>query len=236
MLRFPCLNNPYLAQSSLAILARSVSHILQSYAASTAIQRFTASWPDLRRIVTCGQLSVLLYDQGEVIKPELENTLQTMFGLLAELQPLCPMAADATTAFRQIVRVLRESSPPHSRGLWERGQIDGSGLTVRMPNGEDATTPQADLPFLFDYSLPPPFEQWIYPMPSDDTTASNSLPQQNQNVFATSADALSQPAFPQGQPQADNQHFITDANEAAAYLQLLASLHAAETFPGLSQL
>lgn len=108
MLRFPCLNSPHLAQSSLAILARSVSHILQSYAASTSIQRFTASWPDLRRIVTCGQLAVLLYDQGELIKPELENLFHTMFGLLHEIRPLCPMAADATNSFRQMIRMLRE--------------------------------------------------------------------------------------------------------------------------------
>lgn len=112
MLRFPCLNNSYLAQSSLAILARSVSHILQSYAASTAIQRFTATWPDLRRIVTCGHLAVLLYDQGELIKPELEGLFQTMFSLLHEIRPLCPMASDAAHSFRQITRILSELYPP----------------------------------------------------------------------------------------------------------------------------
>lgn len=110
MLRFPCLSNPYLAQSSLAILARSVTHIIQSYAASIAIQRFTASWPDLRRIVTCGQLAVLLYDRGELIKPELETLFQTTFSLLSEIRPLCPMAEDATNSFRQIIRIMREYS------------------------------------------------------------------------------------------------------------------------------
>lgn len=107
MLRFACLSIPQLAQSSIAILARSVTHILQSYAASTAIQRFTAAWPDLRRIVTCGQIGVLLYEQGELIKPELENLFQTMFALLTEIRPLCPMASEMTNAFRQIVRILR---------------------------------------------------------------------------------------------------------------------------------
>lgn len=122
MLRFPCLNNPYLAQSSLAILARSLSHILQSYAASTAIQRFTATWPDLRRIVTSGQLAVLLYDQGELIKPELEGLFQTMFSLLNEIRPVCPMASDAANSFRQIIRIL-------SKYLYPRKWKDNSELS-----------------------------------------------------------------------------------------------------------
>lgn len=236
MLRFPCLSNPYLAQSSLAILARSVTHIVQSYAASIAIQRFTASWPDLRRIVTCGQLAVLLYDQGELIKPELETLFQTMFNLLSEIRPLCPMAADATNSFRQIIRILREYPRRKNPMVWLASD-EGVGLTVSMPNGEDATTPQADLPFLFDYSLPPPFEQWIFPMvpnlPSE-REAINSTDQEVSQFQATTNAEYPPGTLTDGQPS-HTDPFITDPKEAAAYLNLLASLQASEAFPGASQ-
>lgn len=111
----------------------------------------------------------------------------------------------------------------------------GTGLSVSMPNGEDATTPQADLPFLFDYSLPPPFEQWIFPMVHNDTGALSSVDQEVPQVQPRQALA----DFPVGTTpdtsRTENNPFVTNPNEAAAYLNLLASLQASEAFPGASQ-
>lgn len=117
-------------------------------------------------------------------------------------------------------------------------------MSVQLPDGENASSPQGDLPFLFDYSLPPPFEQWIYPIPASQID--ESLPLERVGRVLTEADGAQantlprldvQHPLPSLDPQTQSQAnpFLADPNEAAAYLQLLASLHASEAFPGASQ-
>lgn len=114
-----------------------------------------------------------------------------------------------------------------------------------MPSGEEATTPQADLPFLFDYSLPPPFEQWIYPIAQQEidgggsgtgtgvgteTTSQFNPSPTDQGLLSLAPTGANDPGGVSGQ-----NYFTADPNEAAAYLQLLSSLQASEAFPGASQ-
>lgn len=115
---------------------------------------------------------------------------------------------------------------------------DMIGLTVSMPNGEDATTPQPDLPFLFDYSLPPPFEQWIFPMIPTETGTPDHMDRVNvqSSQPAQGGNDLTFDNASGGEAEAAQSNiFMTDPNEAAAYLNLLASLQASEAFPGASQ-
>jgi hypothetical protein len=68
------------------------------------------TWPDLRRITTCGQLVLLLYDSEELVKDEAEDLLAIVLRLVAELAAKCPMALDLEETLAQPMRLAGEST------------------------------------------------------------------------------------------------------------------------------
>ena len=109
MLRLAALRLPTLTLSSIAIIARSASQILLSYAScSTPAVRFTASWPDLRRIVTAGQLVAMLYWERELSKVEAEMLFDMVLELLRGCEKACPMASGMIATFGELAEMLGE--------------------------------------------------------------------------------------------------------------------------------
>ncbi|RSH80796.1 hypothetical protein EHS25_006965 [Saitozyma podzolica] len=90
---------------SSALPAPSVSHVIRAYPQSATDYRNMRTWPDLRRITTCGQLVLLLYDSEELVKDEAEDLLAIVLRLVAELAAKCPMALDLEETLAQPMRL-----------------------------------------------------------------------------------------------------------------------------------
>jgi hypothetical protein len=110
LLHYSLLHSPPYSASSQALLARSVSHIIRGYAKCATDHRYTPSWPDLRRITTCGHLVLLLHDAEEYVRDEAEDLLSFVLKLVAGLKGNCPMAMDALTMLTRLMRLAGEST------------------------------------------------------------------------------------------------------------------------------
>ncbi|ORY31059.1 hypothetical protein BCR39DRAFT_104327 [Naematelia encephala] len=137
------LDSPTHAASSSAVLARSVSHIIRAYTQAATDDRFLSSWPDLRRITTCGQLVFLLLDAGELVNDEAQELLTMVLELLRGLVTKCPMAEDVEKTITDLMRLSDLTAPRPAPPVELR--VSGS----------------ASFPNVFDYSVLPAPDQWL---------------------------------------------------------------------------
>ena len=114
MLRASFLKHPSFAANSLATMARAAGHILWIYHRLASVARYQPSWPQLRRIVTCGQILILSWTLGDAQHAE-TKTLYEMFQRLLRIHmDRWPISRELGTAFSSVAtlngRCVRQSS------------------------------------------------------------------------------------------------------------------------------
>lgn len=77
----PHVTHPRLAAQAHSAIARAITQILHIYAGLIAIKQLNPSWPQIQRLVVCGQLLILCHESGEIRSYE----AQTLFGMVADL-------------------------------------------------------------------------------------------------------------------------------------------------------
>lgn len=99
LLYLPLISHATLAPLAYAALARSVSQILHTYSDLANIKQVRPSWPQVHRLVICGQLLILCHDAGELHVREAEVLFQLLVDLLAHHQPLWPVCLQLLGGF-----------------------------------------------------------------------------------------------------------------------------------------
>ncbi|OXG97133.1 hypothetical protein C345_02414 [Cryptococcus neoformans A2-102-5] len=74
----PHVTHPRLAAQAHSAIARAITQILHIYARLIAIKQLNPSWPQIQRLVVCGQLLILCHESGELRSYE----AQTLFGMV----------------------------------------------------------------------------------------------------------------------------------------------------------
>ena len=64
------------------------------------------SWPQLKRIITCGQVLIMCCARGEIHALESAGIFSRLIDLLDSHATLWPSAADAATAYKRAAKVL----------------------------------------------------------------------------------------------------------------------------------
>jgi hypothetical protein len=64
------------------------------------------SWPQLKRIITCGQVLIMCCARGEIHALESAAIFSRLIDLLDSHATLWPSAADAATAYKRAAKVL----------------------------------------------------------------------------------------------------------------------------------
>jgi hypothetical protein len=67
------------------------------------------SWPQLKRILTCGQVLILCCARGEIHALESAGIFTRLFELLESHIALWPIASEALSAYKRTAKVLGES-------------------------------------------------------------------------------------------------------------------------------
>jgi hypothetical protein len=82
------------------ILARSLVNIINIHTEAAQAGRLDPSWPQLIRIMTCGQLLVLCCARGELHTLETTAMFSRLVALLGAHITFWPSVQDAITGFR----------------------------------------------------------------------------------------------------------------------------------------
>jgi len=82
------------------ILARSLVNIVNIHTESAQAGKLNPSWPQLIRIMTCGQLLVLCCARGELHTLEAAAMFTRLIALLGAHRAYWPSVQDAITGFR----------------------------------------------------------------------------------------------------------------------------------------
>lgn len=118
------------------IIARSVARILNTYASIVTTKHFHPCYSQLRRITTCGQLLVLCHTARELNRGESEHLFGVLLQLLNAHMDSFDFIPGLIASFKSIGMFL--------------------GLTITP---ETARAPvHAEVPIMFDYSLPSWFD------------------------------------------------------------------------------
>lgn len=81
------------------MLGRALSQILWTYQALSDSQQLGPAWGQIRKIVTCGHLLILCYEQGELHRAEVEPLFGILLNLLDKHRATWPAANHLTIAF-----------------------------------------------------------------------------------------------------------------------------------------
>ncbi|WVQ83741.1 hypothetical protein IAT38_005885 [Cryptococcus sp. DSM 104549] len=105
LLYTPHLTHPRLSAQAHAVVARAITQILHIYAELVSIKQLNPSWPQIQRLVVCGQLLILCHESGELRAYE----AQTLFGLVVDLldkhAPTWPVCDGLAEGFQRAARV-----------------------------------------------------------------------------------------------------------------------------------
>lgn len=100
LLHIPRLTTGNQGGSALMILARSVVNIINIHTEAAEAGKLGPSWPQLIRIMTCGQLLVLCCARGELHTLEATAMFVRLLALLGAHTNFWPAVHDAITGFR----------------------------------------------------------------------------------------------------------------------------------------
>ena len=87
-------------------LSRAASHIIHLYTELNSFGRLDPSWPQLKRIDTCGQILILCCSKGDLHPLEAQNLFEKLVKLLETHVETWPDAADTAHGFVKAVRAL----------------------------------------------------------------------------------------------------------------------------------
>jgi hypothetical protein len=82
------------------------------------------SWPQLKRIITCGQVLVICCARGEIHALESAGIFSRLIDLLDSHTTLWPSAAEASAGYKRAAKALGKSRPKlicaDGRGVYSR--------------------------------------------------------------------------------------------------------------------
>jgi hypothetical protein len=111
------------AAEASVFLLRSCSNIIHIHTELSHMGKLDPSWPQLKRIITCGQVLIMCCARGEIHALESAGIFSRLIDLLDSHATLWPSAADAATAYKRAAKVLGmsydslEPRKADSRGL-----------------------------------------------------------------------------------------------------------------------
>jgi len=109
------------AAEASVFLLRSCSNIIHIHTELSHMGKLDPSWPQLKRIITCGQVLIICCARGEIHALESAGIFSRLIDLLDSHATLWPSAADAATAYKRAAKVLgefNEVTRADDRGLY----------------------------------------------------------------------------------------------------------------------
>jgi hypothetical protein len=97
------------AAEASVFLLRSCSNIIHIHTELSHMGKLDPSWPQLKRIITCGQVLVMCCARGEIHALESAGILSRLIDLLESHTTMWPNAADAVVAYKRAAKALGES-------------------------------------------------------------------------------------------------------------------------------
>lgn len=94
------------AAEASVFLLRSCSDIIHIHTELSHMGKLDPSWPQLKRILTCGQVLILCCARGEIHALESAGIFSRLFELLESHIALWPVASEALKAYKRAARVL----------------------------------------------------------------------------------------------------------------------------------
>jgi hypothetical protein len=146
------------------VLARSLVNIINNHTESAQAGKLDPSWPQLIRIMTCGQLLVLCCARGELHTLEATAMFTRLIALLEAHMAFWPAVQDAITGFRHAALRFGTSRVGHA--------ADFVDVTV----AESQLKPRIDSPF--DQARPFGGTDWSATFMDPDVDAPADLPEQ----------------------------------------------------------
>lgn len=81
---------------------------MYSYSDLISVNQLNPSWPQVQRLVVCGQLLILAHDAGELHRREAQTLFQLLHDLLLKHQDTWPICAELIIGFKAVTRVFGE--------------------------------------------------------------------------------------------------------------------------------
>jgi hypothetical protein len=112
------------AAEASVFLLRSCSNIIHIHTELSHMGKLDPSWPQLKRIITCGQVLIMCCARGEIHALESAGIFSRLIDLLDSHATLWPSAADAAAAYKKAAKVLGmscdslKSRRADSRGIY----------------------------------------------------------------------------------------------------------------------
>lgn len=144
------------------ILARSLVNIINIHTEAAQAGRLDPSWPQLVRIMTCGQLLVLCCARGELHTLETTAMFSRLIALLGAHITFWPSVQDAITGFRLAAlrfgmsqsRVPADLSDIAIPGTQSKASGGAQSNSIGPVDGTDWSSPFVDPDMEFDGDLP----------------------------------------------------------------------------------
>jgi hypothetical protein len=149
---------------ALMILARSLVNIINNHTESAQAGKLDPSWPQLIRIMTCGQLLVLCCARGELHTFEATAMFTRLVALLDAHMAFWPAVQDAITGFRHAALRFGTSRVRHT--------ADFVDITVPGSQSKDRRDLPTDQAERFDGT------DWSATFMDPDADAPTDLPEQ----------------------------------------------------------
>lgn len=105
--------SPGRASQAIMCLLRSSSNILDLYSELSDIGTLNPSWPQMKRIVICGQVLVLCCSRGEAHAKESAPLFERLLDLLDKHRSVWPSAEQSVTGFYQAANSLGQYQALH---------------------------------------------------------------------------------------------------------------------------
>lgn len=117
LLYTPHLANPQTAPLAYATIARAVTQTLYTYAELIATHQLHPSWPQVQRLVVCGQLLILCHEAGEFHVHEAPKLFQMLVDALDKHEPTWPVCGELAAGFGAAARVYGELSRSNCQSM-----------------------------------------------------------------------------------------------------------------------
>lgn len=107
-----------------AAITRSVSQILYTYDDLAASYQLNPSWPQVQRLVVCGQLLVLCHEAGELQKRESRTLFHMLVDMLRKHEDTWPICGELALGFVAAAQVFGKSCAPEWQSATQGAAAD----------------------------------------------------------------------------------------------------------------
>lgn len=160
LLYIPHIGHAHYSAQAFGAIVRAVTQIMYTYNDLIAAKQLNTSWPQVKRLVTCGHLLILSYEAGEIHRREAQSLFQMLVDLLDKHKETWPVCTDLIAGFVHAaacfdIEVGPEFAFPPPLPFFGDHLSNGSEDSLQLPPQQHAPPLQALLPFdisfAFDY-------------------------------------------------------------------------------------